>query len=100
MTTRSYDPIPPRRVAFIGLGGMGGPMAGHLARAGHAVAVHNRSAPKADAWVAGHGGRAGATPAAAAAGADFVFACVGNDADLRAATVGPDGAFAAMAPGA
>jgi 3-hydroxyisobutyrate dehydrogenase len=88
------------RVAFIGLGVMGFPMAGHLARAGHEVTVYNRTAAKAAAWVAQHGGRAAPTPAEAAAGADFVFACVGNDDDLRQVTLGPDGAFAAMAPGA
>jgi 3-hydroxyisobutyrate dehydrogenase len=88
------------RVAFIGLGVMGFPMAGHLAAAGHAVTVYNRSAAKAEAWVAKHGGRAAATPAAAAEGAEAVFACVGADADLRAVTLGPDGAFAAMTPGA
>jgi 3-hydroxyisobutyrate dehydrogenase len=98
--TRSYDPVPARRVAFIGLGVMGYPMAGHLARAGHQVTVYNRSAAKAAAWVAEHGGAHAPTPAAAAQGAEFVFACVGNDADLRAVTLGPDGAFAGMAPGA
>jgi 3-hydroxyisobutyrate dehydrogenase-like beta-hydroxyacid dehydrogenase len=100
MSTRSYDPIPPRRVAFLGLGTMGHPMAGHLARAGHQVTVFNRTATRAAAWVAEYGGRAAGTPAAAAAGAEFVFACVGNDDDLRAVTTGPDGAFAGMAPGA
>ena len=97
-----------RRVAFLGLGVMGYPMAGHLARAGHDVTVYNRSAPKAQAWVAEHGGRAAATPREAAAAAEFVFACVGNDDDLRAVTLGAvtaegrsaDGAFAGMAPGA
>lgn len=88
------------RVAFIGLGVMGYPMAGHLARAGHDVTVYNRTAAKAEAWVAQHGGRAAATPAAAAEGAEAVFACVGADDDLRAVTLGPDGAFAAMTPGA
>ncbi len=87
-------------VAFLGLGVMGGPMAGHLAKAGHDVTVYNRTTARAEAWVAAHGGRSGATPAAAAAGAAVVLACVGNDADLRAVTLGPDGAFAAMAPGA
>ncbi|MCA3255745.1 MAG: NAD(P)-dependent oxidoreductase [Alphaproteobacteria bacterium] len=88
------------RVAFIGLGVMGYPMAGHLARAGHDVTVYNRTAAKAEAWAAQHGGRAAATPAAAAEGAEAVFACVGADDDLRAVTLGPDGAFAAMTPGA
>jgi len=86
------------RVAFIGLGVMGFPMAGHLARAGHEVTVYNRTAAKAEAWAAQHGGRAAPTPAQAAAGAEIVFACVGNDDDLREVTLGPDGAFAAMAP--
>lgn len=88
------------RVAFIGLGVMGFPMAGHLATAGHEVTVYNRTGAKAEAWVAKHGGRAAATPAAAAEGAEAVFACVGADADLRAVTLGPDGAFATIAPGA
>jgi 3-hydroxyisobutyrate dehydrogenase len=88
------------RVAFLGLGVMGGPMARHLAAAGHEVTVYNRNAAKAEAFVAAHGGKAAATPAAAAVGADAVLACVGADVDLRAVTLGPDGAFAAMAPGA
>lgn len=100
MNTRTYDPVPPRRVAFLGLGVMGHPMAGHLARAGHQVTVYNRTAAKAAAWVAEYGGASAATPAAAAQGADFVFACVGNDEDLRAVTIGPDGAFAGMKAGA
>ena len=87
------------KVAFIGLGVMGFPMAGHLARAGHEVTVYNRTAAKADAWVAKFGGRAAPTPAAAAAGAEAVFTCVGADDDLREVTVGPDGAFGAMAAG-
>lgn len=87
------------RVSFLGLGVMGAPMARHLAHAGHQVTVYNRSAEKAAAWVAAHGGRSAATPAAAAQGADVVLACVGADADLRAVTLGPDGAFAAMTPG-
>ena len=88
-------------VAFLGLGVMGYPMAGHLAiRGGHAVTVYNRTKAKADAWVAAHGGRAAATPAEAAKAADFVFCCVGNDADLRQVTIGDGGAFASMKPGA
>jgi 3-hydroxyisobutyrate dehydrogenase-like beta-hydroxyacid dehydrogenase len=79
---------------------MGAPMAGHLARAGCAVAVYNRTAARAAAWVAQHGGRAAPTPAAAAEGARFVFACTGADPDLRAITLGPAGAFPALAPGA
>jgi 3-hydroxyisobutyrate dehydrogenase len=100
MTIRSYDPVPPRSVAFLGLGVMGHPMAGHLARAGHRVTVYNRTAAKAAAWVAEYGGASAPTPAQAAAGADFVFACVGNDDDLRAVTIGADGAFAGMKAGA
>jgi 3-hydroxyisobutyrate dehydrogenase-like beta-hydroxyacid dehydrogenase len=98
--TRTYDTVPARRVAFIGLGVMGHPMAGHLARAGHHVTVYNRTASKAAAWVAEYGGASAPTPAAAAAGAELVFACVGNDDDLRAVTMGAEGAFGTMAPGA
>jgi 3-hydroxyisobutyrate dehydrogenase len=88
------------RVAFLGLGTMGGPMAGHLARAGHPVRVFNRTASKARAWVDAHGGEAAATPRDAAADADIVFACVGNDDDLRSVALGDDGAFAGMKRGA
>jgi 3-hydroxyisobutyrate dehydrogenase-like beta-hydroxyacid dehydrogenase len=89
------------KVAFIGLGVMGFPMAGHLAKkGGHEVTVYNRTAAKADQWVAKHGGRAASTPRAAAEGAEFVFSCVGNDEDLRAVTTGKDGAFAGLAKGA
>lgn len=87
-------------IAFIGLGVMGYPMAGHLARAGHAVTVYNRTASKAARWQAEHGGAIAATPGAAAAGAEFVFSCVGNDDDLRAVLCGSTGALAALAPGA
>jgi 3-hydroxyisobutyrate dehydrogenase len=100
MNTRTYEPTSSRRVAFLGLGVMGHPMAGHLARAGHDVTVYNRTAAKAAAWVAEYGGRSAATPAEAAAGAEFVFACVGNDDDLRGVTVGERGAFAGMPAGA
>jgi 3-hydroxyisobutyrate dehydrogenase-like beta-hydroxyacid dehydrogenase len=106
LSTRTYDPITPQRVAFLGLGVMGHPMAGHLARAGHRVCVYNRTAAKAAAWVAEYGaagsaGHASApTPAQAAQGADIVFACVGNDDDLRSVTVGEQGAFSGMKPGA
>jgi 2-hydroxy-3-oxopropionate reductase len=89
-----------RKVAFIGLGIMGSPMAGHLARAGHAVAVYNRTAARAESWVKTHGGVAQPTPRQAAEGAEIVFACVGNDDDLRSVTLGADGAFAGMKPGA
>ncbi|WP_062562207.1 NAD(P)-dependent oxidoreductase [Paracoccus aminovorans] len=88
------------RVAFLGLGVMGFPMAGHLAAAGHEVTVWNRSPAKAEAWVARHAGRAAATARAAAEGADFVMACVGNDDDLRQVCLGEAGAFAGMAAGA
>ncbi|ALT78341.1 NAD(P)-dependent oxidoreductase [Paucibacter sp. KCTC 42545] len=97
---RSYETIPSLQVAFLGLGVMGYPMAGHLARAGHSVTVYNRSTAKAQAWVAEYGGRAAATPALAAAGADIVFACVGNDDDLRAVVLGEQGAFKGMKAGA
>ena len=100
MSTRSYEPIEPRRVAFLGLGVMGYPMAGHLARAGHAVTVYNRTASKAQAWAAEHGGATAATPREAAGGADLVFACVGNDDDLRSVVLGEGGALAGMKPGA
>ncbi|QYE34361.1 NAD(P)-dependent oxidoreductase [Polymorphobacter sp. PAMC 29334] len=88
------------KIAFIGLGVMGYPMAGHLAAAGHDVTVYNRTAAKADAWVAEYKGKSAATPELAAAGADAVFTCVGNDDDLREVTLGTDGAIAAMTPGA
>jgi 3-hydroxyisobutyrate dehydrogenase len=87
------------RISFLGLGVMGAPMARHLAKAGHDITVYNRTSAKAAAWVAAHGGNSAATPAKAASDAEVVIACVGADADLRAVTLGPDGAFAAMAPG-
>ncbi len=89
------------KVAFLGLGVMGFPMAGHLkARGGHEVTVYNRTAAKADLWVAQHGGRAARAPREAAQGQDFVFLCVGNDDDLRQVTLGADGALGGMAKGA
>ncbi len=88
------------KLAFLGLGVMGYPMAGHLGAKGHEVTVYNRTAAKADAWVEAHGGASAPTPREAAAGADFVMACVGNDDDLRAVCLGPDGAFAGMGEGA
>jgi 3-hydroxyisobutyrate dehydrogenase/2-hydroxy-3-oxopropionate reductase len=110
IAAKTYEPTPARKVAFLGLGVMGYPMAGHLARAGHQVTVYNRSAAKAAAWVAECPGNASApTPREAAADADIVFACVGNDADLRSVVLGQDlgggqraadGAFAGMKPGA
>ncbi|TMV13636.1 NAD(P)-dependent oxidoreductase [Arenibacterium halophilum] len=88
------------KLAFLGLGVMGYPMAGHLQKAGHEVTVYNRTAAKAEAWVAEHGGAMATTPAKAAEGADFVMACVGNDDDLRSVCLGTDGAFAGMTKGA
>lgn len=87
------------RLAFLGLGVMGGPMARHLAAKGHEVTVYNRTASRAGAWVASHGGRMAPTPAEAAAGAEIVLACVGNDDDLRQVCTGTDGAFHAMSAG-
>ena len=86
-------------IAFLGLGVMGYPMAGHLARAGHRLTVYNRSGDKAARWVEQHGGRSAATRAAAVAGADLVMMCVGNDDDVRAVALGAAGALAAMKPG-
>ncbi len=87
------------KIAFLGLGVMGYPMAGHLAAAGHDVTVYNRTAAKSAAWVKEHKGAAGATPAEAAKGAEFVMACVGNDDDLRSVCLGDEGAFATMPEG-
>ena len=102
---KTYEATPARKVAFLGLGVMGYPMAGHLARAGHTVTVYNRTATKSEAWCAEFAGAAGQngfknTPREAVAGADFVLCCVGNDDDLRSVTLGADGAFAGMQPGA
>ena len=112
---KSYEPVPTTRVAFLGLGVMGYPMAAHLAQAGHSVTVYNRTAAKARAWLAEFSGKtvgtlaAAATPAAAAQGADLVFCCVGNDDDLRSVVLGSDlgggqrgsdGALGAMKHGA
>src|SRR5215207_2405963 len=88
-----------RRVAFLGLGVMGYPMAGHLASAGHRVTVFNRTPAKAAQWVAQHGGTSAPTPSAAAADADIVLMCVGNDDDVRSVALGPDGALCAMKAG-
>ncbi|MGN6159065.1 MAG: NAD(P)-dependent oxidoreductase, partial [Devosia sp.] len=88
------------KAAFLGLGVMGFPMARHLKAKGHEVTVYNRTAAKAEKWVADNGGRSAPTPRAAASGQDIVFACVGNDDDLRQVTLGPDGAFAGMRQGA
>jgi len=96
-TQKTYEPVTPHKVAFLGLGVMGFPMAGHLARAGHHVAVYNRTLKKAERWADEYGGRIAATPREAAEGAQIVFACVGNDDDLRGVVLGADGAFAGMA---
>lgn len=88
------------KIAFLGLGVMGYPMAGHLAAAGHDVTVYNRTFSKAESWQKQHGGAAAETPKEAAQGAEVVFACVGNDDDLRGVCLGDDGAFAGMAKGA
>ena len=89
-----------RKLAFIGLGVMGHPMAGHLANAGHIVTVYNRTGSKAEAWAKNYNGSKVSTPALAASQADIVFTCVGNDDDLRSVTTGKDGAFSAMNSGA
>ena len=104
INARPYETTPARNVAFLGLGVMGYPMAGHLASAGHAVTVYNRTPSKSIAWcdefTLGTRPKHAETPRQAAQGADIVFCCVGNDDDLRAVTLGADGAFAGMAPGA
>ena len=87
------------KVAFLGLGVMGFPMAGHLAAKGHEVTVYNRTFAKAEAWTQKHKGKAAKTPREAAAGQEIVFCCVGNDDDLRSVVLGPDGAFAGMGKG-
>jgi 3-hydroxyisobutyrate dehydrogenase-like beta-hydroxyacid dehydrogenase len=97
---KTYESTAPRKVAFLGLGVMGFPMAGHLALAGHDVVVYNRSPAKSQAWTGEFKGNSAATPRQAAAGRDFVFCCVGNDDDLRSVTLGEDGAFAGMKAGA
>ena len=98
-STAANSTVAVRRVAFLGLGVMGYPMAGHLARAGHQVTVYNRTSAKAEQWVAEYGGKSAATPKDAANGAEIVFACVGNDDDLRGVTLGETGTFAGMAKG-
>ena len=108
INTKIYEATPARQIAFLGLGVMGYPMAGHLARAGHRVTVYNRTASKSIAWCAdfagagalNHGLNHALTPKLAAQQADLVFCCVGNDDDLRSVTLGADGAFAGMRPGA
>ena len=98
--TKTYEAVTPHTTAFLGLGVMGYPMAGHLARAGHRVSVYNRTARKAEQWVEEYGGQAARTPREAATGAQVVFSCVGNDDDLRSVYLGADGAFAGMSKGA
>jgi len=104
INARPYETTPARQVAFLGLGVMGYPMAGHLASAGHGVTVYNRTTSKSIAWcdefTLGSRPKHAETPRQAALGAEIVFCCVGNDDDLRAVTLGVDGAFAGMAPGA
>jgi 3-hydroxyisobutyrate dehydrogenase len=106
LNPKTYDSVPSRKVAFLGLGVMGYPMAGHLAQAGHSVTVYNRSPAKAQAWTGEFATAQGsaalahaATPREAATGAEIVFCCVGNDDDLRSVVLGDDGAFAGMAQG-
>jgi 3-hydroxyisobutyrate dehydrogenase len=100
MAEKTYAAVPARDIAFLGLGVMGYPMAGHLARAGHRVTVYNRTEAKAAKWAQEYPGCHAPTPAKAAAGADIVFACVGNDNDLRSVVLGETGAFAGMKSGA
>lgn len=101
INTKTYESTSPLKVAFLGLGVMGHPMAGHLAAAGHQVRVYNRTAAKSIAFCAEFKGSAhGLTPKSAVVGADIVFSCVGNDDDLRSVVLGPDGALAGMKPGA
>ncbi|HTH78627.1 MAG TPA: NAD(P)-dependent oxidoreductase [Ramlibacter sp.] len=97
---KTYESAPARQVAFLGLGVMGFPMAGHLSLAGHDVRVYNRSGEKAKSWMSEFKGSSAATPREAAADRDIVFCCVGNDDDLRAVVLGDDGAFAGMKRGA
>src|SRR5690606_17756310 len=99
INARPYEPQPSANVAFLGLGVMGFPMAGHLSKAGHKVSVYNRSHEKAEAWVKEFGGKSARTPREAVQGASVVFCCVGNDDDLRSVVLGPDGALAGMAAG-
>ena len=100
INAKTYDPVPVQKVAFLGLGVMGYPMAGHLAKAGHQVSTYNRTATKSIAFGAEFTGAThGLTPKSAVGGADIVFCCVGNDDDLRSVLLGSDGAFAGMKPG-
>ena len=97
---KTYAATAPQRLAFLGLGVMGSPMAAHLLRAGHQVTVYNRTVAKAQGWAQQYGGRFAATPCEAASGADVVFCCVGNDDDLRSVVLGEQGALAGMTEGA
>ena len=99
VSVKTYESLPAAHVAFLGLGVMGFPMAGHLARAGHTVSVYNRTFKKAETWVGEFGGTAAQTPKQAVQGAKIVFCCVGNDDDLRSVVLGENGALAGMAPG-
>jgi 3-hydroxyisobutyrate dehydrogenase-like beta-hydroxyacid dehydrogenase len=99
INSRNYDAAEPQQIAFIGLGVMGLPMAGHLAKAGHHVTVYNRTAAKSQAWAKEFGGQHAPTPKQAAENANIVFCCVGNDDDLRSVVLGEDGAFAGMKSG-
>jgi 3-hydroxyisobutyrate dehydrogenase-like beta-hydroxyacid dehydrogenase len=100
MNNKQYDTVTPKTVAFLGLGVMGYPMAAHLKEAGHEVTVYNRTAAKAKQWVDEFGGKMAATPREAVQRASIVFACVGNDDDLRSIVLGDNGAFAGMVSGA
>lgn len=95
---RTYEATTPRKVTFLGLGVMGSPMAGHLSKAGHEVTVYNRTAAKAEEWLKSFRGRTAATPKEAVKEADIVFACVGNDDDLRSIVLDGSGAFVGMKP--
>lgn len=97
MTDKTYEAVSPHNVAFLGLGVMGYPMAGHLTRAGHRVTVYNRTQSKAQQWTQEYGGKMGKTPREAVSGAQIVFSCVGNDDDLASVMLGDSGAFAGMA---
>ncbi|HEX4325174.1 MAG TPA: NAD(P)-dependent oxidoreductase, partial [Burkholderiales bacterium] len=98
--TKQYEPATSRKTAFLGLGVMGYPMAGHLKGAGHTVTVYNRTAAKSADWAKKHGGTSAATPREAAKDCDIVACCVGNDDDLRSVVLGENGAFAGMKKGA
>src|ERR1700733_6977172 len=98
--SKQYESTPSRKTAFLGLGVMGYPMAGHLKQAGHSVTVYNRTAAKSADWAKKFGGSSAATPREAAKDCDVVACCVGNDDDLRSVVLGENGAFAGMKKGA